>query len=54
MGPFAGVNYNSPYFIVNSVVSYPPPQHREKGGVGKISSIGWAYLYQSAKFPNNK
>jgi hypothetical protein len=25
MGPYAGVDYNSPYLIVNSAVSYPPP-----------------------------
>ncbi len=25
MGPYAGVDHNSPCFIVNSVVSYPPP-----------------------------
>jgi hypothetical protein len=25
MGPYAGVDFNSPYLIVNSVVSYPPP-----------------------------
>jgi hypothetical protein len=25
MGPYAGVDYNSPYLIVNYAVSYPPP-----------------------------
>jgi hypothetical protein len=37
MGPKAGVDYNSPYLMVNSVVSYPPPLQRGRGGVGKIS-----------------
>ncbi len=27
----AGVDFNSLYFIVNSVVSYPPPLQRERG-----------------------
>jgi hypothetical protein len=40
MGPYAGVDYNSPYLIVNSVVSYLPPLQRGRGGVGKISPIG--------------
>jgi hypothetical protein len=31
MGPYAGVEYNSPYFIVNYVVSYPPPTAQGKG-----------------------
>jgi hypothetical protein len=32
MRPYAGVDYNSPYFTVNFVVSYqnPPPLQREK------------------------
>jgi hypothetical protein len=53
MGPYAGVDYKSPYLIVNSVVSYPPPLQRE-GAVGKISPIGWAHSYLSANFQNNK
>jgi hypothetical protein len=45
MGPYAVVDYNSPYLIVNSLVSYPPPLQKERDGVGKISPIaGWAYL----------
>jgi hypothetical protein len=51
---YAGVDYDSPYLIVNSVVSYPPPLQRGRGGVGKISPIGWAHLYLSANFKNNK
>ncbi len=45
MGPYAGVDYISPYLIV----SYPPPLQRKGGGVGKISPIGWAHSYLSAK-----
>jgi hypothetical protein len=30
MGPYAGVDYNSPYIIVNSLVSYPP-HYKGKG-----------------------
>ncbi len=37
MEPYVGVDYNSPYLIVNSVVIYPPLLHRERGGVGKIT-----------------
>jgi hypothetical protein len=40
MGPIAGVDYNSRYLIINSVVRYPPPLQMERGAVGKISSIG--------------
>ena len=25
MGPYAGVDYNSPHIIVNSIVNYSPP-----------------------------
>jgi hypothetical protein len=40
MGPFAGVDYISPYLIVNSVVNYPPPLQRERrGGLGKFFFI---------------
>ncbi len=54
MGPYAGVDYKSPYLIVNSVVSYPPKLQRERGGVGKISPIDWVHLYPSDPpwFPN--
>ncbi len=52
MGPYAGVDYNSLYLIVNSVVSYPPPLQRVRGGVGKISPIGWAHFHLSAYFHN--
>ncbi len=48
----AGVDYNSLYLIVNSVVSYATPLQRERSGVGKISPIGWAHLYLSANFQN--
>jgi hypothetical protein len=37
MGPYAGVDYNSPYLIVNSVVSYPP-HYKWKG-------VEWENLY---------
>jgi hypothetical protein len=37
MGLNAGVDSNSPYLKVNSVVSYlHPPLQRERGGAGKI------------------
>jgi hypothetical protein len=37
----AGVDYYySPYLIVYSLVSYPPPRQREKGGVEKIFPVG--------------
>jgi hypothetical protein len=38
--PYAEVDHNSPYLIVNSVVSYPFPLQRERGGEGNISPIG--------------
>ncbi len=41
-GPYAKVDDNSSYHIVSSVVSYLPPLQRERGGVWKISPIGWA------------
>ncbi len=52
MGPYVGVDHKSPYVIASSVVSYPPPLQRERGGVGKISPIGWAHLHLSANFQN--
>ncbi len=42
------------YLIVNSIVSYPPPLQRERGGVGKILPIGWAHFHLSANFQNNQ
>jgi hypothetical protein len=46
---------NSPYLIVNSVVSYPSPLQRERGGVGKISLISLVlHLFLSANFQNNQ
>ncbi len=48
MGPYAGVDYNSPYLIVHFVVSYPPPLKRKRDGV--VS--GWVHLYLSANFQN--
>ncbi len=41
--PYAGVDYNSPYVIVNSVVSHQPPLQREMDRMGKISPIGLAH-----------
>ena len=35
-GPYAGVDYNLPYLIVNSIVSYPPPNTTEKRETGLI------------------
>jgi hypothetical protein len=52
MGPYSGVDFNSPYLIVNSVDNFPPQLQRDRGGVGKISLKGWAYLYLSANFQN--
>ncbi len=52
LGPYAGVDYNSPYLIVNSIVSYSSSLQREKGGVGKISPIGLSTLYLTANFQN--
>jgi len=43
MGPYAVVDYNSPYLIINSGVSYPHPLQRKRCGVGKFSPIGWAH-----------
>ncbi len=34
-GPYAGVDYSSPYFIVNSAVSYPPLTTKDKGWSGE-------------------
>ncbi len=48
MGPHAGVDYESLYLVVNSVVSYPPPLQKERGGVGKI--FDWARLHLSTNF----
>ncbi len=52
IGPYAGVDYESSYLIVNSVVSYLPPLTRERGEMGKISPISWAHLYLSTNFQN--
>jgi hypothetical protein len=54
MGPYVGVDYNSLYLIVNSLVSYPSLLQRERGGGGKISPIGRAHLNLSANFQNNQ
>jgi hypothetical protein len=46
MEPYAEVDYNSPYPIVNFVVCYPLPLHKERGGVGKISLlVEHIYIY---------
>jgi hypothetical protein len=51
MGPYAGVDFKSPYRIVNSIVSYP--FKLQKGsGVEKISPLVEHMLYLSAKFQN--
>ncbi len=50
MGPYARFDYNSPYLIVNALVSYPPPLQRERNEVEKIKHI----LYPSADFQNNQ
>jgi hypothetical protein len=42
--------HNSPYLIVNSLVSYLPPLQRERGGVGKIFPFGWAHLFFKGGF----
>jgi hypothetical protein len=49
--PYDGVDYNSPYLIVKSAIH---PHYKERGGLGKISPFGWAHLYLSANFQNNK
>ncbi len=54
MGPYEGVELNSPYLKVNSVVCYLSPLQGERGEVGKISPIGSAHFYLSAYFQNNK
>jgi hypothetical protein len=54
MWPYVGVDYNPPYLIVNSVVSYPPPLQRKRGGVEKISPLGGGHLYLSANFQNSQ
>jgi hypothetical protein len=46
MGPYAGVDYNSPYRIINSIVSYPSSLQREKGGVGENLSY-WLSTFVS-------
>jgi hypothetical protein len=50
MGPYEGVDYNSPCLKVNSVVSYPSPLQRERGGVGRITPVGSTHLYLSGYF----
>ncbi len=50
MGPYARVDDNSPYLIVNSVVSYTSPLQNLSSGVGKISPVGLAHLHLSANF----
>ncbi len=50
MRSYAGVDYNSPYLIVKSVVSYPTPPQRERGGFVKIFPFGLAHSYLSANF----
>ncbi len=42
-----GVDYNSTYLIVNSLVSYPPPLQREKGRSGEYLSY-WLGTFVSA------
>jgi|LakMenEpi03Aug12_release.lakeMendotaPanAssembly.Ray.scaffolds.fasta_scaffold1677364_1 hypothetical protein len=56
MEPYAGAEYNLTSSIVNSKVqlSIPTSVQRERGGVGKVTPIGWdwAHLYLSANFHN--
>ncbi len=56
MRPYAGVDYNSSYLIVNSIVSYSPPSiptTKGKEWSGKTSPISWAHLYLSSNFQKN-
>ncbi len=49
MGPSAGADCN--LTLSHSRLrsrSFPPQLHRKRGGVGKVSPIGWAHLYLSA------
>ncbi len=43
MGPYAGVDFISPYLIVNSVVSYPPSTQMGKGWSGELVPITVLY-----------
>ncbi len=42
------ISLSTPYSAIH------PPLQIERGGLGKISSIGWALLYLSVNFKNNK
>jgi hypothetical protein len=46
--PLLELTITSLYLIVDSGVNFPLQLQREKGGVGKVSPIGWAHLYLSA------
>jgi hypothetical protein len=48
--PMLELALTSPYLIVDSGVNFPPELQRERGGVGKVSPIGWAHLYLSANY----
>jgi hypothetical protein len=46
--PMLELTITLPSLIVDSEVSFPPQLQRERGGVGKVSPVGWAHLYPSA------
>jgi hypothetical protein len=46
--PLLELTITSTYLIDDAEVSSPPQTQREKGGVGKVSPIGWAHYYLSA------
>ncbi len=46
MGPYAGVDFNSPFLIVNSVVSYPPPAPTQMGKGRSGEHLSLPYLSQ--------
>jgi hypothetical protein len=56
VGLYAGIDYNSPYLIVNSVVSYPPPPPPTKGKEWSREDLSyWLSTFVfSANFQNNK
>jgi hypothetical protein len=51
MGPNARVDYNSPYLIVNSVVSYPTPTTKRRGWSGENLSYLLSTFVSVCYFP---
>ncbi len=48
IGPYVGVDYNSLYLIVNTLVIYLPPLQKERGGLGKIKDLSsWLSTFAS-------